>query len=165
MGSEWLWGCLICSWGHKWFLWLMYWYLRCSKDILEVCNFYVINLESHCISSLKYQNFTLFFSHCLMSSNVSLKLSKSYNAKLSIRLHLLPYSISHTLKRRGKTSVGWPLMTNKRELSLRKLASKSSKQCNKNLEPNRQKDQLIDCTAEITSFQRPRLQEMQSWDH
>lgn len=52
---------------------------------------------------------------------------------MSVRMHLLLYFIDATLKIRGKTSVGWPLMTNKRELSLRRLASKSSKHCNKNL--------------------------------
>lgn len=41
-------------------------------------------------------------------------------------------------------------MTNKRELSLRRLASKSSKHCNRNLEPSRERDQFIDYTPETT---------------
>lgn len=41
---------------------------------------------------------------------------------------------SVTLKSLGKTSVGWPRITNRRELSLRRLESKSSRLCNKNLQ-------------------------------
>lgn len=33
----------------------------------------------------------------------------------------------------GKTSVGWPRITNSRELSFRRLESKSSRLCSKNL--------------------------------
>lgn len=42
-----------------------------------------------------------------------------------------------TLNSLGKTSVGWPRITNSRELSLRRLESKSSRLCSKNLEDNR----------------------------
>jgi hypothetical protein len=38
-----------------------------------------------------------------------------------------------TLKRVGRTSAGWPRTTNRREFSFRKLESKSSRHCNKNL--------------------------------
>lgn len=38
------------------------------------------------------------------------------------------------MKSRGKTSVGWPRITNSRELSFRRLESKSSRLCSKNLE-------------------------------
>lgn len=41
--------------------------------------------------------------------------------------------IFHSLKSRGKTSVGWPRITNSRELSFRRLESKSSRLCSKNL--------------------------------
>lgn len=42
-----------------------------------------------------------------------------------------------TLKSLGKTSVGCPLITNRREFSLRRLESKSSRLCSKNLEDDR----------------------------
>ena len=38
-----------------------------------------------------------------------------------------------TLKRRGNTLAGWPLMTKRRELSFRRLASRSSRHCSRNL--------------------------------
>lgn len=38
-----------------------------------------------------------------------------------------------TLKRRGNTLAGWPLMTKRRELSFRRLASRSSKHWRRNL--------------------------------
>lgn len=38
-----------------------------------------------------------------------------------------------TLNSRGKMLAGWPRMTKRRELSLRRLESKSSKDCSRNL--------------------------------
>lgn len=38
-----------------------------------------------------------------------------------------------TLKRRGNTLAGWPLMTKRREFSLRRLASRSSRHWSRNL--------------------------------
>lgn len=45
-----------------------------------------------------------------------------------------------TLKSLGKTSVGWPLITNSRELSFRRLESKSSRLCSKNLKEGRERE-------------------------
>lgn len=47
-----------------------------------------------------------------------------------------------TLKSLGKTSVGWPRITNRRELSLRRLESKSSRLCSKNLEDDKNKSRV-----------------------
>lgn len=47
-----------------------------------------------------------------------------------------------TLNSLGKTSVGWPRITNSRELSLRRLESKSSRLCSKNLEDTGSKNTL-----------------------
>lgn len=42
-----------------------------------------------------------------------------------------------TLKSRGNTLAGWPLMTKRRELSFLRLASRSSKHCRRNLRRRR----------------------------
>lgn len=49
-----------------------------------------------------------------------------------------------TLKSLGKTSVGWPRITNRRELSLRRLESKSSRLCSKNLVDDRNKKRVVE---------------------
>lgn len=49
--------------------------------------------------------------------------------------------ISVTLKSLGKTSVGWPLITYRQELSLQRLASRSSRHCNKNLKQSKGQEQ------------------------
>lgn len=56
---------------------------------------------------------------------------------IKLKMHCDHHYVSHTLKSLGKTSVGWPRITKRRELSLRRLASKSSKHCSKNLRHKR----------------------------
>lgn len=65
-----------------------------------------------------------------------------------------------TLKSLGKTSVGWPRITNSRELSLRRLESKSSRLCSKNLEDDRKKDRVVSDNIQLNGkimaqFQEP----------
>lgn len=57
-------------------------------------------------------------------SNCSVRLKASYGRV---------FEAGVTLNSLGKTSVGWPRITNSRELSFRRLESKSSRLCSKNL--------------------------------
>ena len=43
------------------------------------------------------------------------------------------YVVPHSLNSVGRTSAGWPLITKRREFSFRRLASRSSRDCSKNL--------------------------------